>query len=101
MFEIPCEPRRVKEVFAVAQRMKRGSFDEAGYRVKLLAEQAHVAAHTDVALDTEVTDHHRLVRINRGKWTLRVVNLEDCAVWPAMGKRTWARGPVPKVAEAL
>jgi len=93
--------RQVKEAYAIALAMSAGPFDESSYVSRLAAERARVVSLPDSRLDLEVTDDLRLRRISEGTWTLRPVELSNCAVWPEMGNRKWAMGLVPTMATQL
>jgi hypothetical protein len=96
-----CGRRAVKEAFVLANRMKDGPFTVDGFVEQLCRHAEWVESLDAETLDSFVTDEHRLRRYNEGTWTLRQVDLDRCTVWPTMGGRAWAKGPVDKVTELL
>lgn len=101
MFDMPCKPREVKECFLLADALKAGPFDPRGYRDRLASERRRIASMSEGQLDREISDPDRRARYSGGTWRLTVVELACCSVWPRMGGRQWATGPIPDVAEEL
>jgi hypothetical protein len=101
MFEALCVPRFVKECFLLANALKTGPFDPDSYRANAASERRRLAGSSDLHIELGITDLKRRSRYNNGTWLLTVVDLESCSVWPRMGERNWATGPVRQVAERL
>ena len=101
MLDVACDPREVKACFLLADAMNHGPFDPIGYHESLTTNRSRIAQRTEQQLDQEIRDPERRVRYNGGKWRLAVVELSKCSVWPQMGSRPWARGPVSRVAREL
>lgn len=95
---IRCSVRAANEVFALSDRMKHGwPLTGESFRSLLGQHIDQVERLGAEALDLEVREHRRR-RYTAATWTLQEISLEACAVWPRMGGRPWATGPVPKVA---
>lgn len=101
MFKADCLPRQVKECFLLAETLKTGPFDAAGYQNCLTLEQKRIAGLSEEQVNQRITDSDRRSRYNNGTWLLTVVDLAACSVWPRMDGRLWATGPVNRVAERL
>jgi hypothetical protein len=91
----------VKASFRLADALKDGPFDPDGFRDRLAAERSRLAQLSEEQLDLGIRDPERRVRYGGARWRLTVVELAHCSVWPHMGGRQWASGPVPRVAADL
>src|SRR5262249_34691441 len=98
MVDHQCDGRRVKEALILADRLKAGPFDRDGFRAAVTRARADLTALTLPQIDKMVEDEQRLLRFNEAKWVLEEVDLDRISVWPEMGGREWAKGPVGTVA---
>lgn|SRR6185437_1183725 len=101
MLESLCDVRQVMESFWLADIMKGGPFDPSAYLERLAVERGRLAGLNIGQIESGIHDGHRLVRYKGGMWRSMVVQLADCSVWPHMGGRRWATGPVLRVVEML
>jgi hypothetical protein len=94
--------REVKEAFVIAETMKGGLFDSPdAFLASMERSQQEVTSWPDNEIDAFIGNQNpsRLDFFNRAKWRSDSVDLGTCIVWPQMGKRPWAEGYVPAVAE--
>ena len=98
MIQLLATVREVKECFVLANALKSGPFTSESFRAKAALERQRLNELSGEQLDREVTDANRLRRFDNGNWEFTVVELDSCSVWPHMGQRNWATGPVGHVA---
>jgi hypothetical protein len=103
MFMRPSQPREVKECLLLANKMKDGPFDQMGFSSELERFKTTLASLPLEQIDQSIRekDPRRFTRYTEANWTLTVVSLERCRVWPKMGGRDWPAEYVNLVANDL
>jgi hypothetical protein len=101
MVDRRCEAREVKECLLLADALKSGPFESHGFRNRVVQEWQRISKLSVAHIDQTITDSSRRTRYSNGTWMLTVVDLASCSVWPRMGQRQWATGPVPCVAQKV
>ena len=102
MLSHSCGSREVIESFLLANQMKQFASDnQIGFRAKLAAKRDALRTLSATDVNLMMTDAQRLMRYLSAEWQLKIVELASCSVWPKMGQKPWAVGPVPRVAAEL